>query len=119
MADEIRISASIQATKGTLKVENTAKTFTADLTGTDYCAGTQIIGTAEEAVTVGEVGTPGWCYLENLDATDSITVVFVTGQTNGILLAPGESALFKKSGTGLFAFSSANTPTLKKVIIEA
>ena len=119
MADEIKLNVGLRASKSTLQVEPTNITDSFDMSGTDYCSGTQIIGTAEEAITIGEITTPGYVLLQNLDAAINITVVFVTGQTNGILLEPGGFCLFKKSTTGLFAFSASGSPALKKVILEA
>lgn len=119
MANEITVTLSLRASKSPLTVEPTTKTFNADMSGTDYASGTQIIGSSEEAISIGEVTTPGWCYFENLDTTNSIHIRAATGVANGITLLPGKACLFYAAAAGFFAISSAGSPVLKKVILEA
>lgn len=43
-----------------------------DMTGTEYVDGIFSIGTSAEDINLGDVGTPGWVFLKNLDDTNHI-----------------------------------------------
>lgn len=60
------------------------------------------IGTSEESVAFGELGTLGWLQMQNLDPTNFVEWGFATGVYGG-RLGPGEPAQFRLNpGTTLY-----------------
>ena len=73
MADEISIKISLKMSKSPMQDINVnPATFTVDMSGTDYIYATQNIGTSAENLAQGDVGTPGWMIVHNLDATNFV-----------------------------------------------
>ena len=119
MADEIRVSGGIQATKGTLRIDPINKSITVDMSGEDYESNTQLIGTSEEAIALGDVTTPGYAYYENLDATNFVSLRPATAGGNMVKLLPGDFAIFRHGTTAPFAIADTAPVRIKKLIIEA
>ena len=122
MADEITASASLRYARSTHTAfyAVTGKQF--DQTGTDYAEHTQTIGTTEEALDLGDVGTPGYILLVNLDPTNFVSVRAATGAANAIRLdANGGFALFKlgSGATAPFAIADTAACQIKYLLIEA
>jgi hypothetical protein len=114
MANEITITASIQVVNGNLR-----DSFSVGSKAVDQAAvggptpGYVTIGTSEETVTFGELGTKGYCVVQNLSTTNFIEWGFSTGVYGGKLLA-GEVALFRLNSTSLFL--KADTAACKVLI---
>lgn len=74
------------------------------------------IGTTEESVSLSELSTLGYCYIQNLGPTNYVEWGFTTAVYGG-RLKTGEIAVFRLNpGTSLFM--KANTAAVK-VIIKA
>ncbi len=102
MADEIRINAGINYKNLAVKA---AKIFTAtlDITGESYIMGTQQIGTSEEVILQGgDLGTPGYIIIRNVDLTNYVELGITTG-VYSIKLKAEEVALFRVNGATLYA----------------
>src|SRR6185503_19252551 len=86
-----------------------------DWAGTKYIKNVQLIGTAEEALAIGECTTPGWSLFVNLDNTNWIGLRPGTGGTQFIELeAKGGFALFKFSDHSSWTpYAIANTAACK------
>lgn len=70
----------------------------------------QSVGTSEESIKLGEVATPGFVMLVNLDATNYIEVKTGTGGTVVGKMFPGECYGPVRLGSGMTApFVIANT----------
>ncbi len=121
MSNEITVTGAIKASKNSVEinVQHALKQF--DMSGGDMLHRTQIIGSTEEAVNLGEVGTPGWAMFYNRGPTDTISLRAATGAADFCKMAPGEFAgPFKFSATAPFAISSStNSPVLESWIAEA
>lgn len=116
MANEISVSFSISLTKGGA---TTRKSFsgTFDQTGTGYVQGIQAIGTSEEAIALGDVTTPGWFYIKNLDATNYVTI----GETvnNDIIkLKAGEATVGRFGITAPYAIANTATCNIEYLIMQ-
>ena len=92
MANEITLSASLAFSKGGIgsTLSDTALEF--DVSGTDYVQGTQGVGTTDEALDLGHITTPGYCYMKNTDSTNFITVRDADDQGDCIKIKAGEVA---------------------------
>jgi len=106
MANEITLSAllscaNINQTLDTVGLD--AVSF--DQTGTNVNRLTQNVAVTEEAMTIGDTGVGGYCYIENLDRTNFVSVRPGTGTANLIKLKPATST--KRGDCCLFRIETA------------
>lgn len=112
MAAEITASASLSIRNGNMieNISSGAKIIDQAAVG-GPSPGYVTIGTSEESVSLSEISTLGWCYIQNLDATNYVRWGFSTGVYGGRIL-PGEFAMFRfNPGSSLFMI--ANTAACK------
>ena len=94
MADEISLSSRLRVSNGNSLFERSlSKTFDQASVG-GPTPGYVTIGTSEESIAFGELGTVGWLLMENLDDTNFVEWGFATGVYGGRLEA-GEPAVFR------------------------
>lgn len=116
MADEIRVSVTLAVNNGNLS-DSFSKSYTADQAAVGGpTPGYQTIGTSEEEVALGELGTNGWVIMQNLDATNFVEWGFATGVYGGSMLAGETAGPFRLNGTSIFLKSDTGAC---KVIIKA
>lgn len=110
MANEITIRASMQRRPSTTSL-NTHQTPEVSMQVTQTTARhedkLQTIGTTEETASFADIGTNGYCFLYNADATNYVEWGVATGVYSG-KLKPGEVALFRLN-TGKTLYLKANT----------
>ncbi|TXH10002.1 MAG: hypothetical protein E6R03_15985 [Hyphomicrobiaceae bacterium] len=115
MANEIQVSASLSVQKGYLTARRSqTRSFTLNAASPAKAAGIASIGTAaHEALPMGDVGTAGWAWFENLDSTNYVQI----GTDNGgafipfLKLMPGEPQLVRLGTNAPYA--KANTAAVK------
>lgn len=126
MANEITLSALISCANAnqTLPQEGLdAASF--DQTGTNIHRTTQNVATSEEALTLGDTGVGGYCYLENLDQTNFISVRAATGESNLIKLKPatstkrGDCCLFRLEAAAPYVIADTAACDLLIILLEA
>lgn len=106
MANEIRVTAGIAVTNGSLKVNVPAETVQVDqTTARGGGPGTVDVGTSEETIGFGDI-VPGYVFVKNLDDTNYVEVGFSTG-VYGMRFEAGEIAVFPMNGVTIYA--KANT----------
>lgn len=110
MADEITIISGLSVTKTNLTATIPTTSASVDLTGTRFIRNCQTVGTTYEAITVGDLGSAGWCYIKNTDATNYVEFgLEVTGAFYPFVkILAGETAGPMKLST-LSIFGRANT----------
>lgn len=114
MADEIRVSASFNISKGNFKQNFPLGPVVDDQTGTGGGApGTVSIGTSEEDISFGDI-VPGYVIIQNNDATNYVTygpksagAMVLFGRIN-----PGQFAIFYL-GSGVTIRAIANTAAVE------
>lgn len=75
MADEISIKLQMSFKKGLMqKVSINPAAFTIDVAGTDYIYATQSIATSATAIDKGDITTPGYMLVHNMDATNFVEI---------------------------------------------
>jgi len=120
MANEISASISLTASKGGATVQASSG-VTATMSGDQMISNVQIIGTASEAILLGDVTTPGYVYFKNLDATNfvsiSVLATAVAGTSFCKLLA-GEACIVKAVSTQLTAIADTASVNLQVVVVE-
>jgi hypothetical protein len=96
MANEITATASLSASKGGASINNSGSKV-ADMAGDQMIGNVQAVGTAAEALNVGDVSTIGYVYLKNMDATNFVEVALDSAVSTQIFakLLPGDVTLVK------------------------
>ena len=118
MAEEITISASLAFSKGGIGSTLSDSDLKFDVTGTDYFQGTQGVGTSEEALDLGHITTPGYCYMKNTDTTNFVSIIRATSEGNCIKLKAGEVALFRFEATAPFVKADTSAVQINYLLIE-
>lgn len=124
MANEVTVTATLSVTKSSITSARTASAATFDLAGEKYIDAVQLIdaATTEEALKMGDlvlsVAAPGYCWMKNLDGTNTISIRAATGESELISLAPGQVAIFPMGASAPFIISSLGTPKLQYLIYE-
>lgn len=137
MANEITITSKLNASKGGVTVTNatTTKTQTMSTTAEDMEHGTQNVGTAREALNVGDVditnatGDQYIVHLRNMDDTNFCTVEVQTGASTYAehsILLPGEfsgairrNKLDGSGYNGLFLKFDTAAGQVERIVVEA
>jgi hypothetical protein len=78
MADEIRISQTLRYAKSSSSASH-ATSFSVTQSGDKYQAGVQIVGTTEESLDKGDIGTIAFVAFKNLDSTNFVQMGITTG----------------------------------------
>lgn len=105
MANELKITKSLVYENGTLKFQYTPATINLPQTTKGYDIQTVTFTTAEADVTVTPLGTPGLCWLRNLEST-------TTGKTlnYGLKSSTGGIPVYNKlppKATGEFTYGTS------------
>lgn len=118
MAEELTMSGVVRFRKGSIDIslEQLAKRI--DVSGTKFIKTVQAIGTTEEAIGKGEVGTPGIMIVRNLDTTNFVTIRPATGVTTGAKIKAGEFAIFRPSGSAPYAIADTAAVNIEYLLIE-
>lgn len=102
MADEITVSASLRVSNGnfSFRKDTGFSQFDQAAAGGGN-PGTVNIGTSDEAISLGDITTPGWAFIQNLDGTNYVDIgPDSTGAIVPIIrLEPGEFALLRLTPT--------------------
>lgn len=115
MADEITIRASLRVVNGLSSFVQDYGQLTFDqATAGGGNPGKVSIGTTEETVSLGDITTPGWVIMRNIDPTNYVQWGFSTGVYGG-RLEPGEPALFRLD-PGATLYMKANVAACSVVI---
>ena len=83
MANEITIGGSLRLNRSSVPKYSDSMKYSGiqiTQTGSDYQSGSQNIGTSEENLAKGDIGTIGWFCLKNLDASNYVTIGTTSSQ---------------------------------------
>jgi hypothetical protein len=119
MANELAISASLAFQKGADSVSAGKSGVKLTVAGTEYTELIQTIGLTEEALLLGDIGTPGYAFIENLDTTNFVSIRSGTGVANCIKIPAGGFAMFMFASAAPFAIADTAAVRIRSVIIEA
>lgn len=96
MADEIKLTANLKVENTGAKLERRSGTLSLDQTGDKATYTIQTIANTATALEQGSVGTPGLCWLKNLDATEYVEIGYTSGSFLPLVkLKPGEVAILR------------------------
>lgn len=110
MANEITVNASLaysddESADLTLSIVDLLATISTK----KFAWNKQNIGTAEEAINLGEATSPGWAIFINRDATNFISLKVGTGGAIFAKLKPGEPALLRLGSGAQVPYAIADT----------
>lgn len=74
MANSVTITASLSFTGGGASIQRSSGSNAFSVTTLASVYNIQTIGTSDESLVLGEVGTPGYAILHNLDATNYVDI---------------------------------------------
>ncbi len=111
MADELTLSGLlITFVKANVPSTSfTAGSITPDIAGSQWMDNVQNVGTTEEAILMGDVAAGGYCFVQNMDATNFVELRSGTGATDFIRLLAGEWCIFRLSPDATAPFAIADT----------
>lgn len=116
MANELSLSINLSFLKSGASVSgNISDQVT--VSGTKYTRVVQAVGTSDETMELGDITTPGYIMLTNLDATNYIQIGF-NGSTYQMRLKAGESMLARNDAATWHFLANTATCNLEITIIE-
>lgn len=122
MANEITYVTKMKVAKGSLKLDVGETSQLATMTGTHFTSQAQVIGNStHEVLDFGsDLGTPGLCYLRNLDPTNYVLIGRDVGGTfyDVLKIKPGESQQLRWSTASIYAKANAAPVTLRFDVLE-
>lgn len=119
MASELALSGSMLFQKGADSVSAGKSGVKITVSGTKYVEVIQSVGITEEALILGDCAVPGYALIENLDATNFVSIRSGTGVANCIKIPAGGFAIFQFASAAPFAIADTAVVRIKSVIIEA
>ncbi len=117
MANEISVSLSLRYAKNGAAA-SLASSYRSDQAGSRYHAAIQTVGTSEENLLKGDVGTIGLISVRNTDETNFVTLMSVTA-TPTVKLYAGQSCLMPWTGTQVIAQANVANCEVEYLILEA
>ena len=119
MADEITVTGLLAVTKSPAAAESVGESaLTFDLTGTKHVKGIQNIDTSAEAIGLGDVGTPGWFFIKNIDPTNFVEILASTVGDVLLKLKAGELAVGRFGAAAPAAQADTAACNIEFLIIE-
>lgn len=119
MANEIFAKASIAFEKGKIRTSHSGS-IRLDVAGDRYTKIVQNIGTSEEAVDLGDIGTVGMIFVVNRDTTNFVELRPGSGIADLIKIRPGGFAMFELAASAtLYAIADTAACDVEFLIIEA
>jgi hypothetical protein len=112
MANELTLSGlRVQFTKSNVpSVDFNAPSLSVTVTANVNMDNVQTVGFAgEEAILMGDCAAGGYCYIQNMDATNFVSLRAATGETDLIKLLAGEWCLFRLHAGATAPFAIADT----------
>jgi len=119
MSREIRASGKLRFKLGDTDVVIEGRSVI-DVSGDAFVRFRQNVGTSEEALEVGDIGTLGWAFFINHDATNYVEISSGSGVQALIRVEAGEIAGPFRLSQGATLYATANTAAvdLEGLVIE-
>lgn len=121
MANELTVTGTLAYAKGSISSVSMTKSGSRfDVSGTNYERGTQTVTTSSpQALGLGAVGTPGWFFIQNNDATNYVSIYDATGGNAFLKLKPGEFAVGRFAAAAPAAQANTASVAIEYMIVEA
>lgn len=119
MSNELTLAVSLSFKKGDVDVSFGKGGLKFDVTGTKFVHLKQSVGTSEEALDLGDLGTPGYCIMYNHDSTNYVDARPGTGENDLVRVPAGGLALFYIASAAPFVIANTASCELEFLIVEA
>jgi hypothetical protein len=123
MADELTVSISGAFSKSGRRVDTKDMGLIGllfDVAGTDYVKMTQSIATSETALDKGGIGTGGYLFIKNTDATNFVELRGASSGADLVRMNAGEIACFRvTSDATLYGIADTDACVVEYLWIEA
>lgn len=115
MANELTLSGlTIAFSKSNCPPVNFSPTsISPTVAGTQWMDNVQLIGTSEEAILLGDVAAGGYCFFQNMDATNFVTIRAASGAADLVKLLAGEWCVFRMAASAPFAIADTGSCNLR------
>ena len=118
MANELRIAAQLEYNKNSVKESKNDSAFV-DVSGESYNKTIQVIGTSNEQISVAsDIGTYGYMFFKNLDATNYVEIADEDDTNYFCKLKAGEFAMFRAADADYWARANTSSCNLEVLVIE-
>lgn len=118
MANELTVSCSLRFSKSGREVSKSYSGIQVTVSGDKWVFGVQEIGTSEEAIDVGDIGTAGFMICKNLDATNFVEIRPGSATADLVKMKAGEPAMFRLALNGPYAIADTAAVDLEFLILE-
>lgn len=119
MASELTVSASLGFAKGTVNETMAVSGVTLNVTGTKFVRAVQSIQiTTAEALVIGEIGTAGWLFVQNTDATNFVTIRNGLNGADVVKLKAGEACLFRLATNAPYMLADTAAVVVHYMVVE-
>ncbi len=120
MANELTVTGTLAYAKGNIASTSMTKSGVRfDVAGSNYERGTKVVTTSSpQAIGLGAVGTPGWFFIQNNDATNYVNIFDATGGNAFLKLKPGEFAIGRFAATAPAAQANTASVSIEFMIVE-
>ena len=119
MANELTLTATLKFDKSTKSVDVGKTGLQLDVAGGDHITKTQSVGTSQEAIVIGEITTPGYIFVRNLDSTNYVEIRDGSSGADVVKVRAGGIALFELATATPFAIANTASCEIEYTIIEA
>lgn len=119
MADELSISCSLAFSKSGLTASLAFLADQLDVSGSNYHQNTQTVGTSEEALSLGDVATPGYIIVRNTDPTNYMEFRAGSGADDLVKVRPGGRAMFEFTTSTPYVIANSAPVKIEYLLIEA
>lgn len=116
MAAELQFQGSLSFSKGGALLSRTFGATYFDVSGTSGVQNVIAVGTSDETLALGDVATPGWLYMKNLDATNYITAG-ADGTLYNIKMKAGEPFFGRWNGAAIHVKANTATCNMEYLLI--
>jgi hypothetical protein len=118
MANEITLNVRLDYASGSIRDGIIgADALSVDLATQVLLHNTQIVGTSEEALLLGDVTAGHWLIAVNRSASGTISIRAATGETNLVDLDPGEPACFRLAAAATAPFVIASVEATLEYLV--
>jgi hypothetical protein len=121
MANEITLTAALSLVKSGQTIQGAVNGLSIAQSGTNNIGNVQAIGTTSEALSVGDVTTPGYLYVKNLDATNFVVLDLnnpAVASTAFCTLLPGEACVIPTRRSAIYAKADTASCDVFAILLE-
>ena len=116
MANEISFTQTLQGAKA-FATRKVSKSASVSMSGDDFVEGTQLIGTSAETIGLGDIGTPGFCQVTNLDAANYVEFG-PDGTTWFVKTKAGETSTFRVTSAAIYGRANSAACRVEFLVFE-